>query len=54
MAGLEFFCSQLLKVEPARALRDEYHVRLGDALQACCEVRRFPDDPALLRLSRSD
>ena len=38
----------------SRAICDDDHVRLGDTLQARREVRRFADDVALLRLTRSD
>ena len=38
----------------SRALGDDDHVRLGDALQTRREVRRLADDAALLRFARSD
>jgi hypothetical protein len=40
--------------EFSRALGDDDHVRLGDALQARRQVRRLADNAALLRFSRSD
>jgi hypothetical protein len=40
--------------KPSRALGDDDHIRLGDALQARREVRRFTNDAALLRVPRSD
>src|SRR6516164_11839316 len=40
--------------KPSRALGDDDHIRLGDALQARREIRRFTDDAALLRVPRSD
>src|SRR6478736_2454819 len=44
---------QLEKIakEPARALRYDYHVRLGDALKACGEVRRLAYNIVLLRFA---
>jgi Fumarylacetoacetate (FAA) hydrolase family len=55
----EILGAEILKLEqtakkPSRALGDDDHVRLGDALQARREVRRFTNDAALLRLPRSD
>src|SRR5215471_2721413 len=40
--------------KPSRALGDDNHVRLGNALQARRKVRRFTDDAALLRVARPD
>ena len=37
--------------KPSRGLGDDHRVRLGEALQARREVRRLPDNAALLRLS---
>ena len=56
---LRSFGPEVLKLEQiaeklSRALGDDNHVRLGDALQARREVRRLADDAALLRLARSD
>ena len=39
--------------QPARALGDDDHVRLGDRLQPRREIGRIADDAALLRLSRA-
>ena len=57
--ALEVLRPEVLKLEqiaeqPARALGDDDHVRLGDRLQPRREVRRLADDAALLRLARSD
>ena len=54
---LEVFGTEVLKVEQvaekfSRAFGDDHHVRLSDALQARCKVRRLADDAALLRLPR--
>ena len=56
---LRSLCAEVLKLEEiaeelSRTLGDDHRVRLGDALQSCCEVRRLADDAALLRLPRSD
>jgi hypothetical protein len=40
--------------EPARCLSNDDGVRLGDALQACREVRRLADNTALLRFAAPD
>ena len=45
--------SNRLPIKPARAVGDDDHVRLGNALQARREVRRIADDAALLRFARS-
>ncbi len=57
--ALEVLWPEVLKLEEiaeklSRAVGDDDHVRLGDALQACREVRRLADDAALLRVPRSD
>ena len=44
---------QIAKKSPG-SLGDDDHVRLGDALQACREVRRLADDAVLLRLAGPD
>ena len=57
--ALEVLGPEVLQLEQiaeqfSRALGDDDGVRLGNALQACREVRRLADDAALLRLTRSD
>ena len=57
--ALEVLGPEVLKLEQIaekfpRALGNDHHVRLGDALQTRREVRRLADDAALLRLARSD
>ena len=57
--ALEVLCPEVLELEeiaekPPRAVGDDDHVRLGDALQARREVRRLADDAALLRFARAD
>ena len=57
--ALEVLCPEVLKLEEIAekspgALGDDHHVRLGDPLQTCREVRRLADDAALLRLTRTD
>ena len=56
---LRSLCPEVLQPEEiaeksSRAFGDDDHVRLGDALQARCKVRRLADNAALLRLPRSD
>src|SRR5262249_40119415 len=52
--GPEVLQIEQIAKKPSRALGDDDHIRLGDALQARREVRRFTNDAALLRLPRSD
>jgi hypothetical protein len=40
--------------QPSRALADDHHVRLSDALQARRKVRRLADDRLLLCSTRAD
>ena len=57
--ALEVLCSEVLKLEQiaqelSGALGNDDAVRLCNALQACCKVRRLADDGLLLRSARSD
>jgi hypothetical protein len=52
--GPEVLKPEQIAKKPSRAFGDDDHVWFGDTLQACCEVRRFTDDAALLRVPRSD
>ena len=57
--ALEVLWSEVLQFEQiaekfSRGLGNDHHVRLGDPLQACRQVRRLADDTALLRLAGAD
>jgi hypothetical protein len=57
--ALEVPGSKVLKLEqiaekPSRAVSDDDHIRAGDLLQACREVRCLANNPALLRVPLSD
>jgi hypothetical protein len=57
--ALEVLCPKVLKLkqiahEPARALRNDYAVRLRNSLQARGKVRGLADDGLLLRSAPLD
>ena len=57
--ALEVLCSKVLKLEQvahelSSALGNDHAVRLCNALQARCKVRRLADDGLLLRSARAD
>ena len=54
LPGAEVFELEQIAEKSAGALGDDYHVRLGDPLQARCDVGRLANNAALLRVARSD